>query len=110
MNIVTDTFRPPDSDYDLFRIRISGSLIGSDSGRLRDILAETAAADFPVIYIDAAGVQEADLSGVNEIINAHYLLAKASKKLIFIYRKNTAVESWVATTGLDKFIETAIIP
>ena len=63
-----------------------------------------------VVYLNAKDVTEVDLSGINEIIHSNYSLQLAAKKLLFVYRKDSLVEKWVSTTGLDAFIETAIIP
>lgn len=73
---------------------------------VRDII-ETG---FTKIYIDAKDVKEATLCGINEIIHTNFWLAGFQKTVVFIYRKNSLVEKWVDTTGLNRFVETAIIP
>ena len=66
--------------------------------------------EFDMIYIDTADTEHADLSGINEIIHTNYTLQSGNKHLVFAYRKNSVVEKWVHTTGLDKFVDTAILP
>jgi nucleoside-diphosphate-sugar epimerase len=85
-------------------------LITGASGFIGSFLVEEALkSEFETIYIDAKAVNDADLSGVNEVIHSHYTLEKAGKKLVFVYLKNSIVENWVETSGLDKFVTTAII-
>ena len=85
MNFTTESFKVPDAAEEYFRIRITGKLTIEESNDLREIIITASASAFNNIYVDASEVTEADLSGVNEIINAHYQLAKAAKKLTFVY-------------------------
>ncbi len=110
MSFTTESFKIPDAATPCFRIRINGKLTMDDSIELRELIASALKTDYNNIYIDGADVIESDLSGVNEVINSHYLLEKASKKLTFVYRRNSSLEKWVLSTGLDKFIDTAIVP
>ncbi|WP_019986821.1 hypothetical protein [Rudanella lutea] len=110
MSIVSGPFTIMDYEKDCFRIKVSGQLTGAEAALLRMEVAESACNGYDVIYLDAKEVTEMDLSGINEVINSHYTLDKASKKLIFLYKKDSPVESWVATTALDKFVATAIVP
>lgn len=110
MSFTTEAFKIPDVADACLRIRINGNLTMDDSIELREIIASVLQGDYKNIYIDGADVTESDLSGVNEVINTHYLLEKVSKKLTFVYRRNSSLEKWVQSTGLDKFIETAIVP
>jgi anti-anti-sigma regulatory factor len=110
MGIESGPFKISDLDGDCFKIKITGSLTGNEVSEIREQITNCIGMDYSIVYIDAKEVTEADLSGINEIIHSHYTLDKSSKKLIFVYKKNTAVEKWVETTGLDKFVETAIIP
>ncbi len=110
MSIVGGPFKIMDHEKDCFRIKVSAKLTGEEAALLRDEVAHSARNGFDVIYIDAKEVTEADLAGINEIINSHYTLDKAAKKLIFLYQKDSLVETWVETTGLDKFVATAIVP
>ena len=81
-----------------------------ESVELRKIIENSIESTYENIYLDGTDVTESDLSGVNEVINAHYMLEKASKKLTFVYRPGSSLEKWVSTTGLGKFIDTAIVP
>lgn len=110
MSITSSTFKITDHKKDSFRIDINGSLTGTEALLLRDKVNQCINSDYDNIYIDTKNVTEIDLSGINEVINAHYTLEKVTKKLIFVYKKNSAVETWVETTGLDKFVDTAIVP
>lgn len=110
MSIASGPFRILDHEKDCFRIEVTGKLTGEEAAVLRTEVAQSARNGFDVIYIDVRAVTEADLSGINEVINSHYTLDKAAKKLIFLYRKNSPMETWVDTTGLDKFVATAIVP
>jgi anti-anti-sigma regulatory factor len=63
---------------------------------------------YSTIYLDVKEVKEIDLSGVNEIIHAYYSLLQASQQLILEYRKDSTVDKWVRTTGIDRFLSSAI--
>ncbi len=110
MNITTSSFRIADQQKDCFSIRITESLTANDTTSLREEVAKSLNTEFETIYIDAKDVLKTDLSGMNEVIHSFYTLQNASKKLIFAYRKGSEIEKWVGTTGLDKFMETAISP
>lgn len=110
MNLINTQFSIVDHSTDCLRITCDAALNGITAADIRSSIANAMNFNYPVIYIDAKEVNEADLSGINEIIHSHYTLSNANSKLVFIYRLNSVVEKWVETTGLDTFIETAIIP
>lgn len=110
MSIESGPFQIMDHEKESFRIKVTGKLTGEESALLRNEVTQAAQNGFDLIYIDAKEVTEADLSGINEVINSHYTLSKASKKLIFLYQTGSPVEIWVNTTSLDKFVATAIVP
>jgi len=76
---------------------------------LRSKVAQCIDNDYSFMYVDAQDAKVVDLSGINEVIHAHYVLRQASRKFIFVYKKSSNVAKWVETTGLDKFVETAIV-
>lgn len=110
MSISICYFKTNKSKYGNLRIGSLNSLTGKEAAIIRDEIKEFAATNFEKIYIDTKHVQEVDLSGINEIIHAHYLLQSAGKKIVLAYRENSIVQRWVQTTGLDRFVEVAIIP
>lgn len=110
MSIVSGPFTIMDHEKDCFRISITGPLTGAEAALLRDEVARCASNNYDIIYIDGREVTETDLSGINEVINSHYVMAKAAKKIILLYRKASPLETWVKTTSLDKFVATAIVP
>lgn len=110
MSLTSGSFQILDYKTDCFRISLSGALTGADVQQLRQEVAQSIENGYGVVYVDAKGVSETDLSGINEVINAHYTLDKAGKKLVFLYQKGSPVETWVETTGLDKFVATARVP
>jgi anti-anti-sigma regulatory factor len=110
MSIETVPFKISDHDKDCLRIIITGKFGGTEAASLREAINKYLDSDFDTIYIDAKDVTETDLSGMNEVIHAHHVLDITAKKLIFVYQRDSAVEKWVETTGLDKFVSTAIIP
>ena len=97
-------------EKDCYRIKISGLLLADNVAQVRQAVINLLETDYDTIYIDVKDVLNADLAGINEVINSYYIFKNASKKLILLYRKNTEIEKWVETTGLDKFITTAIVP
>lgn len=110
MSINTEVFKIIDQAKDSLRINITGSLTGTETALLRIEVEKALKSDFDTIYVDVKEVKEADLSGINEVIHSHYTLEKAAKKLVFVYAKASVIEKWVETTGLEKFISTAILP
>lgn len=99
-----------DSNKGILKIANLEKLTGKEAALIRNEMEEIATTGFTSIYIDASKVTAADLSGINEIIHSNYVLAQMNKKLVFAYRKNSVVEKWVNTTGLNRFVETAIFP
>lgn len=110
MNITASTIRIADQQKDCLVIKITESLTGNDTHSLREEVAKSLNSVFDTIYIDAKDVTKIDLSGINEVIHSSYTLKNASKKLIFAYKMKSEIEKWVETTGLQKFMETAINP
>lgn len=91
------------------RIGNLSKLTSKEAIIIREEVKEFAKTNFKKLYVDASNVQEVDLSGINEIIYTHSLLNDLGKKIIFAYRENSIVQRWVQTTGLDRFVEVAII-
>ncbi len=110
MSIKAFSFSVKDHKKDCYRIHITDTLLAGDAEILRQIISESASGQYDVIYIDVKDVLETDLSGINEVINAHYALKNAAKELVFLYKKESVIEKWVETTGLHKFVATAIVP
>lgn len=85
-------------------------ITASEAMVLRAFISTIQAAGFEKVYLDVADVEEADLSGVNEIIHAHYCLQKMNLPLVLIYRRGSVMEKWIATTGMDAYLQTALLP
>jgi hypothetical protein len=77
---------------------------------IRNEISNCIANGYPTIYLDTKEVNNADLSGINEVIHSAYTLANTSSQFILIYKAGSVIEKWVHTTGLDKFVHTAIVP
>lgn len=110
MSIHTNLFKTPDSHRENFSIGQFNQLTGTEAAAIRKAVMACLQADYETVYVDASAVKEADLSGINEIIHTHYALQNTKLQMIFVYRKKSVVEKWVETSGLDKFIATAILP
>jgi len=109
MNITSNSFKVIDYNKECFIIKSKGDLTSTVSEEIRELIKSCSKKEYPAIYLNAKDVKEMDLPGINEVIHSHYFLQQVSKKLVFVYRKNSKVEKWVEHTGLDKFIETAIV-
>ncbi|HEX4875971.1 MAG TPA: STAS domain-containing protein [Chitinophagaceae bacterium] len=110
MNVTSTQFTLAGEPLDCLRLECENELNSYTAVSLRNELTRYLKFEFPVFYIDAKDVKETDLSGINEIIHSHYTLAAANRKMVFVYRMGSEVERWVSTTGLDKFVATAILP
>jgi anti-anti-sigma factor len=110
MSISSAVFKIKDQDKECFKLEISGTLKSPDAILLREEVTKCLEDKYNIIYIDAKDVNETDLSGINEIIHSHYTLNNANKQLVFVYKKNSSIEKWVETTGLDKFVAIATVP
>lgn len=110
MSISISYFKTNNSKHGNLRIGSLNSLTGKEAAMIRDEIKEFSETNFEKIYIDTKHVEEVDIAGINEIIHAHYLLRATGKKMILAYRENSIVQRWVQTTGLDRFVEVAIIP
>lgn len=110
MHINSRPFKVIDYKNDCFRITTIGNLGSIVTEEIRSAVKSCITKEYPAVYLDVAAAQEMDLSGINEVIHAHYTLQQANKTLVFVYRRNSAIEKWVETTGIDKFIATALLP
>ncbi len=91
-------------------IKCTGDLNSVTAADIRKAVGEYIHSGVELIYIDAKAAKDADLPGINEIIHSHYTLSAASIRLIFLYQQGSAVDKWVNTTGINKFLHTAIVP
>ena len=110
MSISTEVFKIIDQAKECLRINITDSLTGAEAATLRASVEGALKSEFDTIYIDVNEVKNADLSGINEVIHSHYTLEKSSKKAVLVYVKGSVMEKWIESTGLDKFVQTAILP
>ena len=110
MSLVINFFKTPDRKKQNICFRKIKQLTGKEAGTIREAIGELMQTEFDIIYIDTTDTEHADLSGINEIIHTNYTLQSGNKHLVFAYRKQSVVEKWVQTTGLDKFVDTAILP
>ncbi len=110
MSISVYYFKTSNNKQGNLRISNLNKLTGKEAVIIREEVKEFAKTGFRKLYLDALHVQEVDLSGINEIIYAHSLLDAVGKKIVLAYRENSIVQRWVQTTGLDRFVEVAIIP
>jgi len=110
MIIRTSSFRTPNGQKENFSINQFTKLTGEEATAIRKAIADCLQADYETVCVDAKDVIDVDLSGINEIIHTNYKLQNTNLKLVFVYRQKSVVEKWVETTGLDKFISTAILP
>jgi hypothetical protein len=97
------------TEQPVFTISDFKKLTGVEAAGIRDEITDHLKSSFNCVCIDASLVEEVDLSGINEIIHSNYVLENAGKHLVFKFKKNSIIEKWVATTGLDKFIEISMV-
>ena len=110
MKITTGTFNVVDIKQNRIHVHGFSKLTGTAASSLRQALYQCLNDEYEIMHIDARDVAYADLSGMNEIIHAGYVLQQKGKQLLFIYRRNSVVEKWVQTIALDNFITTALLP
>ncbi len=111
MNIETTAYTTlNNSNVDNFKIHNFEKLTKEEAKQIRDIVNGCLQSNYQTIFLDTKNVTQVDLSGINEVIHSFYTLNGSSKNLVLAYRKNSIVEKWVQTTGLDNFIETALLP
>lgn len=108
--IFTDTFLTAGNGKENLCLQLYSRLTANEAIVLRKAIQENLATGYDKIYIDARDVAEADLSGINEIIHSSYVMRHSTTKLVFAYCKNSIIEKWIETTGLDSFIFTAQVP
>lgn len=91
---------------------ISGftKLAGVEIASLRDEVKLCMNLNCTRVYLDARNVNHTDLSGINEVIHAHYCLSQINKELVLVYRRKSIIERWVETTQLNSFVKIAILP
>lgn len=108
MNISSSKKQLAGHDTPGFFIKIHGDLTSELTEDLRNTINNIINTEISTVYIDATGSHEADLAGINEIIFSNFTLQKNFKKLVFAFNKNSNLVKWVETTGLNKFVATAI--
>jgi anti-anti-sigma factor len=110
MKIIKSTFKITGQAEESYKLEVYNDFVSSIVDEFRKEINDCITNNYKSIYIDLKEVEKMDLSGINEVINAYYNLDKVSKKLILVYKKGSEVEQWVDTTGLERFMSTAIIP
>ena len=108
MEIRISDFLITGQDKPALKVEVIGEAKGSSIEILRGKLPEILENEAELVYLDIRGLTDNDLGFVNEIIHMHYTLAEQSKKLILLYQKGSAFETWINTSGIDKFVELAI--
>ena len=109
MHLITNPFRLIDNQGNCFRIRCPENLNSEVSKTVRSEISHGISNDYKIIYLDVTKVTRVDLSGINEIFHTHYILSQKSIKFMLIYQKDSVLESWIRTTGLDRFVDTALV-
>lgn len=86
------------------------ALTGAEASIIRNAVNNCIHETDTCLHIDTKNVLHADLGGINEIIHAAYMMQQTGGRLVLIYRSESVMAKWVETTGMDKFITTAILP
>lgn len=110
MSITISSFINTAQFENTLRITCDGTFKGAEAIELRDAIETALLDDCSIIYLDTQSVDEADLSGINEIIHSYYTVTNATKRFVLLYKKESVIEKWVDTTGIEKFMLTAIVP
>lgn len=110
MEIEVRDFYPVGFNQPALKLLLIGEAKGSDSEKLRTHLDGVLNSGFTTVYLDVTNIGENDLGFINEVIHFHYSLIESGKRLILLYRKGSSFETWIDTSGIDKFVELAMIP
>lgn len=97
-------------DSKILNIKLNRNLLNEEANSIRRLINLSIKFDFDQVFIDSKNVENINLSGINEIIHSHYQLQKKQQKLVLVYKDNSEMNKWVSNTGLENFVETAIIP
>ncbi len=97
-------------DSKILKIKLNSNLLNEEANSIRRLINLSIKYDFDQVFIDSKNVENINLSGINEVIHSHYQLQKTQQKLVLVYKDNTEMKKWVSNTGLENFVETAIIP
>jgi len=109
MNFINTSVRKMNNNAESFRISCKDNLTGNEATAIRKEISDCITKGYQTIYLDTKEVNNADLSGINEVIHSAYTLSNTISQFIVIYKSGSVVEKWVNSTGLDKFVQTAII-
>lgn len=85
-------------------------LTNAEAIELREKITSLLNAKAENIYLNASEVTEVSIAGINEIINCHYMLTNANKKFVLVYRTDSVMQTWLAATGIQKYMQTAQLP
>lgn len=91
-------------------IKITKGFLKKDTLYFRSVIFYAMKSNLSKIFIDLQEVDKIDLGGINEIIHSYYNMMKRNQDLVLIYRNGSEVENWVKTTGLHKYVKTAMLP
>jgi hypothetical protein len=92
------------------RIICEGNLTGTEASKIRTEISNCITNAYSIVYLDTKAVTNADLSGINEVIHTAYCLGNTDTRFTLIYKVGSTIEKWVQITGLDRFVQTAIVP
>lgn len=109
-SIAQNDFTLLDQEGLQMRLHSFQQLGAMESAAIRETLYYQVRNAHQKVYVDARGIQTADLSGINELIQAQHSLQRYNKSLVVVFEEGSQIDKWFSRLGLDKFIETAIFP
>lgn len=110
MKTYMDNFATADHKPQRMLVQSEAVLTGAEAAIIRNAVNNCMQETDACLHIDTKNVLHADLGGINEIIHAAYMMQQTGGRLLLIYRSESVIAKWVETTGMDKFITTAILP
>lgn len=93
-----------------FKVELEENLLNEEAQSIRHLIGLCVEHKINKVFIDTKKVENVNLGGINEIIHSHYTLAKHNQNLVLVYKSDSEMNKWVNTTGLNRFVETAIVP
>jgi len=108
--IAFNEFSLLDQSGSLLCLHHLGQLGAAEAAAIRETIYYQVRNGHQKVYLDARGVKKADLSGINEIIQAQHSLRRYDKNLVLVFEQDSVLDQWIVRLGLEDYIETAIVP
>ena len=110
MEPLINSFQIIDRSKKQFLVSVQKDFTGRGTETIRKMINSLDFNHHDSLYFDTTAVEKIDLAGVNQIIQINEMMRSRKINFILAYKRNSEMEQWVNTTGMDLYLDTAILP